>query len=62
MGIVSHQGGGCSTGIEMASDVFRQDIVFFVDGLPPTLTSLDAGADDSADRLLLTDEVKRGGG
>ena len=38
----------------MAGHGFRQDIVFFVDGLPPTSSPLDAGADDSAVQPLLT--------
>ena len=42
----------------------RQDIEFFVDGLPPTPTplSLDASANDLTDQPLLTDGVERGGG
>ena len=49
-------------GSKRAGHGFRQDIVFFVDGLSPTLTSLDAGADDSTVQPLLTDDVDRGGG
>ena len=40
--------------LKMAGHGFRQNIVFFVDGLPPTPTPLDAGADDSAVQPLLT--------
>ena len=41
----------------MAGHGFRQDIRFFVDGLPPTSTPLDGGAADSAVQPLLTDSA-----
>ena len=51
-------------GFKEAGHSFCQDIVFFVDGLPPTPTPtpLDAGVDDSAVQPVLTDGVERGGG
>ena len=45
----------------MTGHGFCQDIVFFVDGLPPTPTPLDAGAANSAVQPLLTDGVECGG-
>ena len=55
-----YQGGGYSIAIRKRGRGFGQEIVFFVDGLPPT--PLDAGADDSVIQPLLTDSVDRGGG
>ena len=50
-------------GLKEAGHGIRQGVVFFVDGLPPTPTTLlDASADDSAVQPLLTDGFEFGGG